>query len=89
MIAICSKISTTRTESNTGVLKEIHGFLRGETSNAKIEVEKRLNMRIEMLESMNSDLCHQVRELDLKNTMLEDQIMLLDNKIQEVGGKIT
>ena len=45
--------------------------------------------RIEVLQSTNTDLCDTVRKLDLKNSLLEDQIKLLDAKIFEIGDKIT
>lgn len=34
--------------------------------------------RIEVLESMNKDLCDNVSQLDMKNSMLNDQVRMLD-----------
>lgn len=56
------------------VLGKILGFLKGETTSDKIEVETRLTQRIEVLESMNKDLCNTVTQLDSKNNMLNDQV---------------
>lgn len=89
LIALASKIKTSQSQQNNEVLLKILGFLKGETSTEKIEVEKRLKARIEILEDVNKDLCSQLRAFDLKNAMLEDQIRLVDSRMQEVGGRIT
>ena len=88
-IALAKKITPDASPTNSIILAKILGFLRGETNREKDEVVKPLNLRIAELKAMNSDLCEEMRKLDLKNTMLENQIALLDNKVAEVSDKIT
>lgn len=78
LIAITSKIKSSR---NDDILAKILGFLKGETSTEKNEIEKQFKERIKILEDVNKDLCGQLRTLDLKNAMLEDQIKLVDARM--------
>jgi len=78
LIAITSKIKSGR---NDDILAKILGFLKGETSTEKNEIEKQFKERIKILEDVNKDLCGQLRTLDLKNAMLEDQIKLVDARM--------
>ena len=71
-IALAKKITGNESPANGVVLRKILGFLRGESSREKDDVVKPLNIRITELKAMNSDLCEEMRKLDLKNTLLEN-----------------
>ena len=64
--------------------------LRVKITSIRLQVEKQYQERLKELESNTNDLCEQVRKLDYKNTMLEDQIKVLDSRIvDDVGIKLT
>ena len=71
-IALAKKVTVDASPTNSIVLQKILGFLRGETHRVQDEVLKPLNLRIAELKALNSDLCDEMRKLDLKNTMLEN-----------------
>jgi len=61
-----------KTVDGDAALKKILGFLRGESSTEKAEVEKIYAERVSELRFNNKDLCERLRQLDLKNTLLLD-----------------
>ena len=89
VIRLTKKVAAEQKLSDS-TIEAVSGFLRGTSLPIRLEVEKQYQERLKELESNTNDLCEQVRKLDYKNTMLEDQIKVLDSRIvDDVGIKLT